>query len=218
MEDRLSTPQHVGGEMAKVEVVAAAGDWRLSSGDFGPVGEVPWLMSLALDEQITADEAARFEQFMAEHPELNQEWQTWQFLDWQFRNTPVVMPQANFVGEFERRLAQRERRRKLWLGVFIAAVSVSLWGSLLLGSLALGAYVLLNQAYWLGSVMHLIVYWSVNLTNWFSSAVAGLEAIWSMPQMREVGAAYVVTAVLTLVLWTQLLRRTVQVPDNGSTV
>ena len=64
------------------------------------------LMSLALDEMLSEEEANRFHAYLAQEPALVLEWQSWQSMDGRLHSEPVVEPPADFMAKFNLRLAE----------------------------------------------------------------------------------------------------------------
>ena len=66
--------------------------------------EFSLLMSLALDDMLSDEEALRFHQCMEQDPALAEEWQQWQAVDIGLHQEPSVEPPSDFLAKFNQRL------------------------------------------------------------------------------------------------------------------
>ena len=178
--------------------------------DFGgPVAtrdELDWLLSLALDDQLDEQEAARLETLLAQEPNCMERWNAWQAVDSYFQQVPAVLPPVDFAAKFDERLAIRERRHRLRTGVIFGLVAVALWGSAIGGTVLLGALLWTNQSVWLGGLIHNIAYWWSALVQFGRAFGNAGEALWAAPQTRAVVLCYFLVAMGILATWFTFLR------------
>ena len=168
------------------------------------------LMSLSLDNLLDEAEATRFDQYLTNFPTLAIHWQSWQRLHQGFVAMPVVEPPAGFVGRFETRLLQQERRRRLWFGAVIGGVTLLLWIGVIVGLFSMGAYLFVNQGSWLSALIQNLTYAWVTLEQWLKTGGETLSAFAATPQAKAVGVGYLLMACALLGGWLTLLRRSVQ--------
>ena len=169
-----------------------------------------WLMSLALDGRLEPSEAEMFEALVAQDTGLGEEWALWQALDAKLVSAPAVAPSLGFVAEFERRRVQVERRRHLWFGFAVGATAAALWGSLVIGLAVVCAYVMFNQADWLGALVYGVAYWSASVQSQTSALFVAASTLFGMPQVRGVLLVYAAVAAVILFCWVQFLRRSMR--------
>ena len=102
------------------------------------------LMSLVLDREATPAQATALRQHVAGCAECAATWQEWQMVDARLVAAPLVLPPASLMVGVAARLAernaQRQRRRRLASGLFLA------WGGIL-GALWLVALVVIAWGY-----------------------------------------------------------------------
>lgn len=165
-----------------------------------------WLMSLALDQRLEPDEAELFDALVAQDAALRTEWALWQSLDAKLLSAPQMMPAAGFVGEFERRRDQSERRRRLWLGVGVAVVAAALWCTLLLGLLGASAYVVFRGSDLLVALVHGVAYWYAVIYTQVSALLLTATTLLSAPRFQAMLLVYTAVAGLALCAWVRFLR------------
>jgi anti-sigma factor RsiW len=170
--------------------------------------ELDWLMSLALDGELNADEAARLEALLRQEPGNAERWAAWQVLDSNLHQMPHALPPADFGEKFALRLEIQERRRRLRTGAIFGIAAVALWGSVLVGVGLLGAFMWANQADWLAGIVHNLAYWWVAMRQFGQALLNTVEALWSAPQTRALVVCYIVLSVAILAGWFAFLRRT----------
>lgn len=190
------------------------------------------LMSLALDDRLTPEEADRFEVLLAQAAERDpasepapihesapmQMWALWQDLDAQLSRAPAVAPAPDFSARVMQQLAWQERRKRLWLGSAIGVAALFLWGTALLVMLGLAYLLGANQALLLGELGQTLLHWwdvTVGLTG---SALRSLAAILATAQARAVIMLYCVLATGMLSIWWVWLRRTTRVDGEPASV
>lgn len=164
------------------------------------------LMSLALDNLLDRDEQETFDAYLASYPTLANEWLDWQALDAQLRSAPIIAPPANFLLNFEAKLAQRERRRHLWWGFAFGAVAVMLWLAVMAGVASLGAFVLLGQPDWLTQLIHNLAFAYASVTNGIASLSATAGAIAGTAEARTFGLIYLLVSFSLVTAWIFFLR------------
>ena len=169
--------------------------------------ELDWLMSLALDDALDADEAARLDVLLDQAAVNMDRWEQWQMVDSDFQNMPSVLPPIDFVDNFAARLQIQERQRRLRTGVIFGVAAVALWGSVLTGLVLLGAMLWSNQGTWLAEMIHNTAYWWTGLGQLGEVWLRTVEALLAAPQARVMVACYVVAAVAILVGWFTFLQR-----------
>jgi hypothetical protein len=186
----------------------------LGTDDFGgPLGtmdELDWLLSLALDDQLDEQEAARLETLLAQEPSAMERQSAWHAVDSYFQQVPAVLPPVDFAAKFDERLAIWERRRRLRTGIVFGLVAVALWGSALGGTVLLGALLWTNQSVWLGGLIHNVAYWWSALVQFGRAFGNAGEALWAAPQMRAVVLCYFLIAMGILATWFTFLRNSLQ--------
>lgn len=178
--------------------------------------EFDWLMSLALDDRLDADERARFEALAADHEELALAWKAWQWIDSEFVATPSLTPSSGFVQRFEMRLAEQEQQRQQRVLLLSAALGLMALVVVFFSTAGVGAFVLLTQGQWLGEQIRSMVlaYTSANL--WFTSSLDAVASISRTPQAQIVGAFYALVMVLMMMAWVQLLRRSARLDGSAT--
>jgi hypothetical protein len=173
-------------------------------------------MSLALDDELTPEEVAEFEQFLAEDAELNEEWRVWQQLDAKLWECPPVAPVDGFLQRFEYRLAQQENQKQLWFGTVVGVITLGLWGILLLGAVSFGLLVWWNQSGWLGEVLQQVTYLWAIVASWGSALWSVVTTLLATPQGKGLVVFYLFATATILLVWAWLLRRTTQLQDLTS--
>lgn len=168
------------------------------------------LMSLALDGLLDEEQSKQFEADLALYPALAEEWQLWQELDADLMNTPAVEPPPDFMEKFEVRLDRHQRRRSLWFGVTIGLLIVLMWSSVVVGGVAVGAYILDNQGVWLGQLVHNVAYLFSVFSMWAGTLADTTATVLNMPQAWGVMLGYLALLTVILTFWTRFLRRTTQ--------
>lgn len=173
--------------------------------------ELAWLMSLALDGELTPVEEARLQALLAADDGSAAVWQVWQTLDADLNTAPNMEPPADFGESFNARLARREQRRRLRTGVVFGLAAVGLWGSAVFGILVLGAFLWTNQVALMGDAVHqLALWWSACMHFGETLFETGGELI-AAPQARYVAGGYLLMAVAILGAWIMYLRRSLRV-------
>jgi anti-sigma factor RsiW len=169
--------------------------------------EVEWLMSLALDDALDEDEAARLEWLLRQEPANMDRWTAWQAVDSAFEQAPRAVPGPDFGETFARKLVIHDRRRRLRTGVFFGLIAVVLWLSALTGLLTVGALVWTNQGEVMSSVLQNIGYWWLAVGQLVKALLNTGEALWSAPQTRALVVCYFAVAIAILSGWFIFLRR-----------
>jgi hypothetical protein len=180
--------------------------------------ELDWLMSLALDDALDEQEAARFEQLLAEDASNADCWDGWRAVGTKFQQAPCALPPLDFGEKFAMRLEIHERRRRLRTGLIFGLAAVLLWSSALAGMVMLGALIWSNQGMWLnGAVVNFSDWWTA--VRQFGQAMLGTgAALWEVPQTRALVLCYVVAAAAILSGWLIFLRRSTRELDFGDAV
>lgn len=195
---------------------------NMSSSD----AEFELLMSLALDDRLSPEEAARFEALLAEAADgdtmepgagMNastsgaESWMLWQDVDCLLKNAPHEQAPVGFSAAVMQEIAWQERRKRLWLGTFIGATAVLLWGTAFLAIFGMVAFFSANEAVWLGDLGQSLAYWWTTISGFVVSALRSAGAILSTAQARAAILIYVTLAVGMMGLWVFFLRRTTQI-------
>lgn len=179
----------------------------------GDMEELEWLMSLALDGRLNEADAERLDVLLAAETDGLSVWQNWQTFDTALHSAPAYEPPMDFLAGVEQKVVQWERRRRLWAGMTIGAAALVLWGSALVGLVALGVFVFSNQAIWLSEMIHGITFaWVrfINLVHFVWTALIGFAA---SPQALALGVCYALVASVMLGLWIGLLRKTTRTDE-----
>ncbi len=169
------------------------------------------LMSLALDDLLDDQEQIAFDEYLERYPALADDWRQWQELNERLCAVPSVLPPAGFMENFEVRLLQQDRRRRLWLGFGFGAVVMLLSVGVILGTVSLGAFVILRQPDWLTQLVHALAYSSAAAAAGYRSLQVAVESIASSGQMRTFGLLYAVVSTGLIGGWIVFLRRTTRI-------
>ncbi len=170
------------------------------------------LMSLALDDLLDDEQQREFEYDLATYPLLAERWSLWQKVDQKLLEEPYVEPPQDFAQTFKMRLVQQERRRRLWFGLAVGSLSVTLWACMTLGLITGGGYVLVSQGDLLGQVIHNSAYFLSVVTNWFQTLSNTTGTILNTPQAYGILLGYALLSALILTGWTRLLRKSTGAP------
>ncbi|MEZ4868440.1 MAG: hypothetical protein R3C14_44335 [Caldilineaceae bacterium] len=176
------------------------------------------LMSLALDNLLDEDEAARFAIYQTEYSPFARQWDEWQQLHGQLLALPHVMPAADFVQKVECRLVHHERRQRLWLALLFGAVTFVLWITVMTAAIGLGAYLVVNQSSWLGVTIQNLTYTWVEISQWLSGGWEAFVSFAATPQAKGLGAAYLAFTVALLAGWLNFLRRSTHLNEPSPQV
>lgn len=175
--------------------------------------EFTLLMSLRLDELLDAEEEQRFQGYLSQHAQCAQQWRRWQQLHLRFAQAPHMEPPLNFASQVATRLEQQERQRQLWWGAAVGALFMVLWLGMLLGTLAFGLILVMNQPVWMSDLIHNLAYLGATtqqaLALWWNS----FNTFLSTPQAQGMGIAYLALAIALLMLWVRVLRRTTRIEE-----
>jgi anti-sigma factor RsiW len=171
------------------------------------------LMSMALDELLDSDEQADFDSYLATYPTLAEEWQDWQALDIQLSSTPSVAPPTEFMLNFEVRLLQHERRRRLWWGMAFGSMAVVLWVAVLVGVASLGAFVLFGQPAWLTQAVHSLAYVSASFGTWVTAVGTAFGSVMSTQQAASLAMVYMLMSIAMVASWIYFLRHSTRSVD-----
>jgi len=174
------------------------------------------LISLSLDNLVDEAETAQFEQYLTQYSSFATQWQEWQRLHQQFDAMPHAEPAADFVGRFEARLIQQERRQQLWLGVVIGSVTFLLWLGVMAGLFSMGAYLFANQGSWLSALIQNLTYAWVNVLQWVRTGWSTFETFAGTPQAKAIGSGYLVITAALLMGWLAFLRHSLQLEELPS--
>lgn len=174
------------------------------------------LMSLALDGLLDEEEQKQFEADLTHYPALAEQWQLWQQLDAKLTNAPAAAPPPDFMQKFEMRMEGQRRRRNLWFGVTIGLLTVLMWSSIVVGGVAVGAYILDNQGVWLSQLLHNMAYLFNVVSAWVDALADTTNTVLSMPQAWGVMLGYLTLLIVVLTFWTRFLRRTTQPISAGA--
>jgi hypothetical protein len=178
---------------------------RLSAGE-----ERDWLMSLALDGELTPQAEARLNALLAADSGADEQWQMWRALDGALAAADHVAPPADFAARLDEQLVLKERRRHLRTGALFALAAVGLWGSMVAGLIAITALVWNNQAVWAADALRNRTYWLAAFGHLAETLVAGVRTLLAAPQTQLMLACYAVGSAAVLLVWVMLLRRSLQ--------
>lgn len=179
------------------------------------VDEFDWLMSLALDDMLDADERNRFEAYLLQYPALAAQWAAWQAVDLQLDQLPHVLAAPGFVARFETRLAQAEAQQQRRVLTFALVVVGLALAGFMAGALSTGALVVSTQGPWLGEQMRNLVYTANVIDTWFGALVDAVLAVAGSPQARALGFVYLAVVALMIGGWMQLLQRSAHLADHA---
>ncbi len=171
------------------------------------------LMSLALDDLLDDEQQATFSGYLNHFSTFASLWAEWQQLHHQMCAMPHAMPTPNFVGRFEVRLAQQERRRRLRQGMWIGLVTLILWVSASAGILAVGTYLFVNQSALLAEAVQSVIYFWAAVVAWFDGLATTVNTFAATPQAVGLGIGYLILTVGLLTGWIQYLRRSTQLVE-----
>lgn len=176
------------------------------------------LMSLALDELLDEDDTQRFHGYLSHHTGCTFQWRQWQQLHRQLDAAPHMEPPNDFAQRIARQLAQQERKRQLWWAAAVGALFALLCIGAVIGMVALGLYLVINQPHWLGSLIHTLAYGSATVQHWFATVGITLNTLLDSPQVLGLGVAYLLMAMVLLVYWVRFLRRTTRSEEGISLI
>jgi anti-sigma factor RsiW len=106
--------------------------------------EIGQLMSLSLDEALTADEARRLQMHLDRCQNCQVKWISMKRVSQCFADAPLVPPPTGFAAKVSQRLAQREARRRGVLGGLILLIGTISLTALVLPAI-IGAFISLEQ-------------------------------------------------------------------------
>jgi anti-sigma factor RsiW len=195
-------------EYRKPEDVGDLG-WR--HGKLSPADEQAWLMSLALDGELSPEEEARLNELLTADVDVCEQWQVWQAMDGLLACAGHVAPSADFVARLDEQLVLQERRRHLRTGAVFALAALELWGSMVAGLVTVAAFVWDNQVTWAGSMVRNLTYWLATLGRLAETLMTGGQSLLAVPQTQWMLGGYVVGALAILLTWVVFLRRSLHV-------
>ena len=108
--------------------------------------EIGQLMSLSLDDALTADEARQLQMHLDRCQSCQAKWISMERISQLFADAPLVPPPTGFAAKVSQRLAQREARRRGVLGgviLFMGTISLTV---LILPAI-IGAFMALEQLF-----------------------------------------------------------------------
>jgi hypothetical protein len=173
--------------------------------------ELDWLMSLALDGELDAADAARLDALLEAEATGEARWQAWQALDADLARVPAALPSAEFAPAVARRVAVYERQRRLRAGVLFGLVAVTLWTSALVVVVLLGAFFWANQGALLGGFVHNFAAWWTAVRQVGLGFLQAGESLLATEQTRMAVTLYLGCTALILAGWFVFLRRTLQI-------
>ena len=180
-------------------------------GELAEADERDWLMSLALDGELSPEAEARLDDLLAADPGAGEQWQVWQAMDAELSNVAHVALSAGFAARLDEQLVLQERRRHLRTGVFFGLAAFGLWGSMVAGLAAMGAFVWNNQVAWTGGALRGLTYWAATLGHLTDTLVTSLRTLLTAPEAQLVLGCYVVGSLVILLMWVGFLRRSLHV-------
>lgn len=176
------------------------------------------LMSLSLDQLLDAEEETRFQHYLSQHAHCAQQWRRWQQVHQRFAQAPRMEPPRDFARQFATRLDQHERRRQLWWGATVIGLFILLWSGLLIGTVAVGLMLVMNQPVWMTDLIHNLAYLNATLQQSVTLGWDSFNSFIATPQAQGLGVAYLVLAIALLALWVRVLRRTTRIEEMVSLV
>jgi hypothetical protein len=197
------------------EVESVTGRWGYP-GTLTDADEREWLMSLALDGELSPEAEARLNELMTADADADEQWQVWQALDAELTQRTHVPPPAGFAERVGEQLVLQERRRRLRTGTLFALAAFSLWGTMVAGLAAIGAFVWNNQVVWAGSALGSLTYWVATLGQLTDTLLTSVRTLFSAPEAQLVMGCYVLGAAVILLMWVSFLRRSLHsVPQEN---
>jgi len=195
-------------ERSKQEGVGDLG-WR--HGRLSQADEQDWLMSLALDGELSLEDEERLNQLLIADPGVGAQWQVWQAMDGLLASAGRVAPSPDFAARLDEQLLLQERRRHLRTGAVFALAALGLWGSMVAGLVAVAAFVWDNQVAWAGGMVRNLTYWLATLGRLTETLMTSGQALLAVPEAQLVLGCYVVGALAILLTWVVFLRRSLHV-------
>ena len=180
--------------------------------------EFDWLMSLALDDQLDAEDRVRFDTLLVDYPQLAESWGEWCTLDRRLEVAPHVAPAPGFVARFEARLAVDELRQQQRVWVLMAGAVMLALAAGALVTIGLGNYVLTSYGAWFGAQLHNLTFAAATLSQWAQSLRATLDAMVNTPQAQALGFIYAGLACVMALIGIQLMRRTAHLNGAASMI
>lgn len=174
----------------------------------GDHSEYLLLISLELDGMLEADERVRLDGHMEVCGACRAQRQLWLAIDSRLHQAPTPVPAPGFAHSVTQRLASRERRRNLQVGVMLTVFTLLVWSLGLIGVCILtGAVVYTNMERFAETGLFLSE----------ALAVAGVvgQSLWEIiveltatPAALGVASGYMVVAVAALAVWCIVIQRT----------
>lgn len=169
--------------------------------------EVGQLMSLSLDEALTADEIRQLQTHLDDCQSCQARWAMMQRISQLFAAAPLMPPPAGFAARVSQRLAQRQARRRWLLGgmsLFTALISLAV---LLLPTI-MGICMALEQlpgySLWLSHGLQLMLK-LISVVRPLAKAVWMAIAALFSPSGQSILAAYALAVFALTALWAYLI-------------
>jgi hypothetical protein len=176
------------------------------------------LMSLRLDDLLDAEEEQRFQGYVSQHAQCAQQWRRWQQLHHRFAHAPHMEPPLDFARQFATRLDAQERRRQLWWGAAVGALFMLLWLGMVIGTVAFGLILVMNQPVWMSNLIHNLAYLGATIQQGVALWWNSFNSFLATPQAQGMGIAYLLVAIALLMLWVRVLRRTTRIEEIVSMI
>jgi hypothetical protein len=100
----------------------------------------------------------------------------------------------------------------------VGVLFVLLWGGMLMGTVALGLMLVMNQPVWMSNLIHNLAYLNATLQQGITLGWNSFNSFLATPQAQGLGIAYLVLAMALLTLWVRILRRTTRIDEIVSLV
>lgn len=175
-------------------------------------GEVLMLMSMALDGLLNQEEEARFQWLLASDPQAAATWEDWQRIETRFTHVVHAEPPANFVAQFEERLALQESSQVWWSNFIMVAASLVILCGTLAGVAALGVNAYQNQAQLGSGLIHTLTGFFATGQQWLSALRIALSTS-ATPQTLALAVGYVCAGAAAMLWWIHFLRTSTQVVE-----
>lgn len=175
--------------------------------------ETMMLMSMALDGLLSSSEESHLHSLLAKDTGLALIWEDWQRMDSRFSNVGRVLPPADFVQQFEVRLAQQGVKQLWWSNLFVIIAALVIWGGLLTGAIFVGYNAYANQAALMSDFVHSFIGMAASLMQWLRALRIALSTASSSPQTVGLAVGYVCAAAAALMWWIHFLRNNTQMLD-----
>jgi hypothetical protein len=174
------------------------------------------LMSLSLDKMLDPVAEDRLRAHLAQCRVCAQQWRIWQAIDTRLQSAVMLEPPADFARQVAHRIEQRQSRRNLWVGVGLAVLTIGVWAISLIGVVSIVALLMFGLVSLLPDILLFLADGWANVSALFNSFWQLGSGLSSAPSARIWISCYLLFGLVTLALWTRVLRRTTRTIDASS--